>query len=271
MLNLEKLYEEYIESKKDSWSPITMKTERSRLRGITLEHLQQPSALHTHLAQVRNLKPYPLKTAFIRAGEFVDFLMERKKLPLGINPVKQFMRDKANLFKQVYKKKEVDLTFDEAKKRIAKLQDEEVKEKALQLLYTGMRYAESMAVNDDGQVKGKGGWVRDVPNAKEFEAKFSMSHTTFWRALKEIGLTPHDLRRLFATEMADKGAMEADLMKAMGWRSSNMASLYVQARREKELAGKFKQDLKEMRANADKQIPDTVPKVKRRATPSKRK
>lgn len=233
---MNELIEAYIESKKESWSPSTMKSEGYRLRGITKEHLTDPAALYSYLKDERKLKPYPLKTAFVRVGELVDFAMQTGVLPEGRNLVKAYMSEHANKFKQAYRPKSVGITFEEAAARINKIEDQGIREKALELLFTGMRVSESKTVTDDGIVEGKGGWHREVPLAKEMRARdFNRHRSTLYRHLKKIGLTPHMLRKLFATKLVEEGAREADLMKLMGWRSSAMAAVYVQAQREKEL------------------------------------
>lgn len=243
-LDLAKEIERYIDSKKSAWSPSTLNSEKYRLRGVTQEQLADPAALFAYLKDERKLKAYPLKTAFIRAGELVDFLMSEGKIPQGVNAVKLYMRENANAFKHAYAKKAVDVTFEEAAERINKMENEELRKKALQLLYTGMRYAESLTLNSENQVVGKGGWHREVPMAKDVPADgYEASYTTLYRHLKKLGLTPHMLRKLCATKLVELGAQEADLMKIMGWRSSQMASIYVQAKRERSLMTELKKEL----------------------------
>ncbi len=261
MKNLEDLYKQYLESRKESWSESTLRSEASRLRGVTEHHLQNPEELYKFLLETRKLKPYSLRTVFIRAGEFVDFLISHNEFA-GQNKVKRFMDDKAKLFKYAYKKKEVGITFDEAAKRIKSIKNPGVRQKAKQLLYTGMRYTESTTLNEDSQVVGKGGWHRDVPMAKAIPIdQFNKSYATLYRELKKLGLTPHMLRKLCATKLVEAGAQEADLMKSMGWRTSQMASLYVQAQRQKQLEDTLTAHLKKEDEEDGEQVFRALPKA----------
>jgi integrase len=253
-----KLIEQYVSSKAASWSETTAVAERARLRGITLTMLQEPATLLKYLQEERKLKPYSLKTTWTRAGEFAQFLIEAGVLPQP-NKVKEFKRQNALLFKYTYEPKRLEesLTFEEAHRRIETIEDLGLREKAKQLLYTGLRYEESTTLDAEGRVTGKGGLKRDaLQTYSDFDPKRVQegeSYFRLYRALKKIGLTPHALRKLCATFLAENGAQEADLMQAMGWRSSAMATVYVQARKKKELVEKLrsmkKKETKEPKKN----------------------
>lgn len=243
-MDVETLIKKYIKSKEGSWSPTTLRTEAYRLRGLKKEHLIDPETLWNYLKKERGLKPYALKTSYIRASELAEYAMRTGFLPKGANLLKEYMRDHALKFRAAYEHRPVGISFSEAAERINSL-PAGIREKAVQLLATGMRISESMSLSEEGTVVGKGGRVRVIPLASEYAAKeFDKSETTLRRALKKIGLTPHQLRKLCATELVKHGASEADLMQIMGWRTSQMAAVYVQAERQRELTEKISTKLK---------------------------
>ncbi len=233
------LVDEYIESKTGSWSEATMKSERSRLRNLEPKFLTDPKALYECLKHIRGLKPYAIKTTFIRVGELAEYAIEAKAIKDGKNKVKEYLRAQANLFKGAYKPKVVSLTWEEALSKIQGLEYEEDRKRALELLFTGMRWNESENFKD-GQVKAKGGDTRNVSLARGIEhVEYASHYTTFYRALKKVGLTPHMLRKLAATKATEQGADVADLMARFGWKSAQTAFLYVQSRKQKELDEKL--------------------------------
>ncbi len=240
-VNMESLINEYVDSKSESWSDSTMHSERYRLRGIAFELLTEPKALWDFLTTERNLKPYAAKTAFIRSGELLEFAMKKGYVKKGPNVLKEWMQENAKKFKHAYKRKPVGITFDEAMARIMKIEDHGVREKAFELLATGMRVNESLTLNEAGEVQAKGGGTRIVPLAKDYRAEnFDKSIATLRRHLKEHGLTPHMLRKLAATKARELGADIPDLMQRFGWKSAQTASIYLQAEKEKELNDKMK-------------------------------
>lgn len=242
-LDLQELILAYLDTQKNNWSENTLRSEKYRLRGVTLEMLMEPELLWKFF-KAKGSKPYAIKTAFIRAGEVFEYLMEKGHLPRQENPPKAFMKSEAKRFKHAYNPAKVEMTFEEACERIGKIENDVVREKAIQLLGTGMRYEESTKVGADGKVVGKGGYEREVPLAKELAVEgFDISYATVLRHLKKVGITPHMLRKLCATKHVAEGAQEADLMKLMGWRTSQMAAVYVQERRANELAEKMRQSL----------------------------
>lgn len=69
---------------------------------------------------------------------------------------------------------------------------------------------------------------------------FTHSYSTFLRELKKVGLKPHDLRKLCATELKRQGMSDIDLMKAMGWESITTAKAYLIPLEEAAMEEKFK-------------------------------
>jgi integrase len=197
----------------------------------------------------RGLSRYSTNTAFVRAADFADFLVECGEL--SENSLKEWKEENPKLFQHSYVKKRVEMTFAEAVSRINQINVADIREKALQLLATGMRYTESTTLNEEGEIVGKGGRRRAVPLAEQFNIpEFKKSYAAVYKQLRQVGLTPHMLRKICATEHAKQGATEADLMNIFGWRSSQMAHMYVQAQRTEELAQKLaKKITKETKKN----------------------
>lgn len=242
---MEKLYAKYIKAHESKWSETTVRSEGFRLKGVTLTHIKEPARLYKFL-QDRGLSQYAIKTAFLRASHFSDWLVAEGHLKT--NEVKHYYNEHSKKFKHVYAKKPVNVTFADAVNRINQIDVADIREKALQLLMTGMRFGESMSLNKDGQVVGKGNIVRTVPLADQFSAaEFKKTYGALHKQLKKVGLTAHMLRKICATEHAKQGATEADLMSIFGWRTSNMAHLYVQAQRTQALTDTLVDKLKKAR------------------------
>ena len=235
---MQKLIDQYIESKKNSWAPKSCTTERSRLNGLTMELIKNPDVLYKHLVEKDNLQPYAVKTKFIRIGDFYEWAMGAGHIKSGRNVIKDYMKDHANRFKNAYSKKPTGVSFEEARRRIAKINDEAAKMKALQLLLTGMRYEESTTLDAKGMIVGKGGKRRHVPNAPTVE--YDKTYGAFYHQLKKVGLTPHVLRKAHANELVDLGATIPDLMSLMGWSSVQTPASYLEAHSKNELVEKFK-------------------------------
>lgn len=233
-------------AKVDEWAESTQKSERYRLRALeSLSLLTTPDELWSSLTKDKGLKPYAAKTAMIRAGDFLEYLMGKGVVAkMDANPIRAWMRNPPKSFRTAYKPKTVMMTFEEAKERIHTIEDDGIRQKALQLLATGMRVTESDNVDDEGCVVGKNGEAREVRMAKRYTAeKYDKHRATLWRHLKKVGLTPHMLRKICATKYAQMGCQEADLMKLMGWKTSSMATIYVQAQRQDEMAEKMEAEM----------------------------
>jgi site-specific recombinase XerD len=225
----------YIESKKLSWSESTVKSEQSRLKHAS-DMTLGPVAHYLKLKD--ELKPYALKTTFIRLSDFMQWQIDEAIIQ-GPNTYKTFMKKNAKLFKGVYEKEKIEIGFKEAVQRIKGIADTEVREKAIQLLSTGMRWTESFTLDDLGMVTGKGNKRRRVFNKQAVE--FIQSKSSFARKLfRATGLKPHGLRKLFANEMVKRGFSSADLMQVMGWSDISTATSYLQAKKDDELAEKLK-------------------------------
>lgn len=211
----------YIESKKLAWSPATITSEEARLKANARFLNMAPELAYAELSN--KYKPYTIKTMFIRFNEYLKF--ERND-----NSYAQFLKTNARLFKSAYKRKTVKLNHEEAMQKINTITDQTVKNHALFLLRSGLRISESYGAG--AQVTGKGNKTRTVfverPQVLADQWKLR-------RALAKLGLTPHDLRKLCATRLVDKGLAPQDLCKVMGWSSIETAFNYLQPKKDDEL------------------------------------
>lgn len=231
--------DEYIDSKSLAWSPNTMRSERYRLRGVVDEMALGPEALYRELEG--RMKPYAIKTTFIRIGEFYEWLLATQKVT-GPNIFKNFITTNARLFKHSYKKESLNVDYEEALRRIAEIKDSATKNKALQLLTSGQRFEESLT-STNGKIIGKGGKSRRdyTPRSLKASSRYDRTYHTFRRKLAEVGLKPHTLRKLAATKLGEAGASEADLLEVFGWSNIQTASRYLQPKTEEKLDQLIKQ------------------------------
>jgi len=223
---------DYIESKANAWTAPTIRSEKARLFSVEKFIDGNPETLWAHLED-KGLAPYTRKTVFIRVSNFWDSFN-----PTTLNPYKKWMQTHARLFKHVYTKKPSPLTYKEALEAIYKIQNPKVQKKAFQLLVGGLRWTESFTIKD-GVVTGKGGKKRRV----FVEAQdFPYSYSYFVQTLRKVGLKPHDLRKIRATQLAQQGMKEADLCKVFGWESFQTASCYIQPMKD-ELIGEMMKEM----------------------------
>lgn len=237
---------DYIKSKSNSWSRSTLHSEWARLRGA-LGLLNEVSGAPFPFFEKasKRYKPYAVKTLFIRIGEFIEFTQPELKP----NPFKAFMKENALLFKNAYVPKTLDVTFTEAVAQVASMETSAAKEMAVYLQNTGLRSIEALEGYDPetNTVMGKGGRRRKVVTAKEgLECpEVKPTYSRLYKALKsQTSLTPHMLRKLFATELVNLGLGEADLMKVMGWTNMQTASIYLQPKRLDALQGVIRNGFK---------------------------
>ena len=211
---------QYIESKALAWSPATRRSELARLRKA-LPSISAAGPLATYQALKDTCKPYTLKTLFIRIGELSTYVNQ------DAAGFKQFIRDHALLFKNAYTRTKVGLTFQEALMLIETALEGGEREAAKLMLTTGLRVHEALKYDGSGTVLGKGAKKRPVFSSSSISEP--TSYFRIYRKLAKIGLKPHDLRKLAATELAASGELnEADLMEVMGWSNIATASSYLQ-------------------------------------------
>lgn len=212
----------YIQSKSNAWSASSLKSEAARLHQLADVIALGPQAVYDYLFTKQS--PYTIKTTFIRLTAFYDFAE-----PGHPNPFRQFMQENARLFKGVYARREVEVDYLEARKRIGQIVDLEARQLADFILHTGCRSTEALTYKGTGEVLGKGGKVRKLItlNQAPYPVNHSLTYSKFHKALHTVGLKPHTLRKLYATKLVEGGLREADLMSIMGWTNMQTASYYL--------------------------------------------
>ena len=221
--------ESYLESKKLAWAPSTLKSEKARLTALADVLNGDPQALWDHM-EVVGMGRYTRQTTWVRVIGFWQHLNDRG-LRQG-NPYRAFRTTNARLFKNVYNPRLPEITYEEAKKRIETISEPSCRRRALEILGSGTRWQES-ETHSGGVVSGKGGKQREVYVPKVEGPKFEASYRTFLRCLAEVGLTPHMLRKIFLSKMAEDGASEFELMEVAGWNSIGPARAYIKVHRDK--------------------------------------
>jgi integrase len=226
---------EYLKSKQLAWAPTTLKSEGARLSAV--EHVLDgdPTRLW-ELMEERKMKPYARLTTWIRVMNYWDFLVDSGKT--SSNPYRSFRRRNARLFKHTYTPCKPTLSYEEAKARIESIEDPTIRRRALEMIGSGARWAES-ETHKDGTVVGKGGKSRQLYVPQVDGPEFIGTYQTFRRGLAKVGLKPHDLRKLFLTKLVELGANEFELMEAAGWSSMAPARSYINVNRDN-LAARIK-------------------------------
>lgn len=214
----------YMDSKRNVWAESTKKSEKSRLLSVLSVLDGDPNTLWEH-CDTKNVKQYTRNTLFIRVIDFIDYL----KLD---NKYKDFKKQKIRFFRNAYERKDLHTDFNTAKQRISTIQNEEIRAKANDLLFTGMRFSESNTYKE-GYIKGKGDKHRRVYG--RVTGNSNVSYYSLYKALRALDLTPHTLRKLAATQFANAGMREADLLKVFGWSNIQTAKYYLQSKADDEL------------------------------------
>ncbi len=221
---------EYIDDQKLAWAPTTLKSEKARLRAVA-EHLDgDPMNLWTALS---TRGAYTRLTAWQRVTHFWMWCQEHGYAKEGANPYETFRTKNARQFKGAYKRKTPTITFDQARALCESLPDPAIRRRALTILGSGLRYAESGSVKADGTVVGKGSKIRTIYSPDVDGPEFTGTYFHFRKALATVGLKPHDLRKLFATRLVELGCNEHDLKELMGWQDIRMAQYYVSANKDR--------------------------------------
>lgn len=229
---MQTLVQKYLDTKKLAWSASTYKNESARLSKYAPCINGYPEALHEVL---KDLKDYTRVSIWNRVIEIYDLVDKQN------NPYKLFKEQNIRLFKNYYHRKQVDVTFEQAKEIIENLNDMEVKSKAMDLLHTGLRYTESQS-EVSGLVLGKGAKYRKVFRPSTLnQVQFSRHYTTFARKLQAAGLSAHVLRKLAATRLVDLGLKEQDLCKVFGWSSFETAKHYLQPKKDETIQSLMEQ------------------------------
>lgn len=225
------LVDKYIEAMEQYWSYSTFKSERSRLKALGPILDLAPDAAYKALVD-KELGAYTIKTTLIRLSNFHDWMVETGHT-VG-NPFIDFKKkvQRTAKYRNAYKSSKVPMDYSGALMKIKTMKSKQVKEHALYLLRSGLRITESYTATD--KVIGKGGKERAVFGRPP--TKLVKPHV-LRRALKDIGLSPHMLRKLFATRLANKGMPLHQLCSVMGWSSLSTAQRYLQPTSKQVLQG----------------------------------
>lgn len=219
----------YLAYYKPIWSPSTWRAEESRLRKLEVDTKQLPPA--TCLAKwLSYYSPYTAKQNVVRMAHMYDWAIEAG-LHSGRNEWREAFKRAQSKLKSAYQPKRVSMSFEDAAKRVAELPGS-VKECAERMLYAGLRFSEAFAAQG-GSVVGKGNKRRTVFISGE--RLTSVGPAKVRRALAAKGLRPHDLRKLFLTRCAEKGATAQDLCQLAGWSNIQTAYWYLQPKQEDKL------------------------------------
>lgn len=219
------LIEKYLETKQNTWSKRTHYTVSCALKSLVPYLTGDAKVLWDHLLERQ--KPYSRVTTWRQVTQFWG---ETK--PNEENPYRKFRQENKQFFKNKYIRRPATETMKEAKEKIDSITDPAIKKKAFELLYSAMRWAESLTIQD-GYVVGKGGRERQVHVPKIEGPAFTGHYRTFLRALKDVGLKPHTLRKIALTACANNGASSFELMEIAGWRSLSSATAYIGVRPER--------------------------------------
>ncbi len=224
MTDWTEIMNKYIDAHRLAWAPSTLRSEPARLKPV-LDWLDKGPDTLWGMIQLKT-KPYSRLTLWTRIVNMLDWAIEEGLID-GPNQFKLFRKKNRRLFNHVYIRKHVSITFEEAKRRVNRIEDNRCQSKAKQLLRSGMRFSESFTLQD-GEIRGKGSKVRKVfgtDTCKHDQA--GVTYSQFYRALKKVDLKPHDLRKVFLTEAVAQGATHFELCKLAGWASINTASSYI--------------------------------------------
>ena len=224
----------YIQDHSLAWAPSTLKSESARLRACEKYLDDNPLTLWS---AIQNKKPYSRVTIWTRVTNYYKWLVNNGEKEN--NPYENFRKKNARLFKNAYIRRPSSKTLQEAKLRISKIKDTDIREKATQILSSGLRFKESQIL-EEGFTQGKGSKFRKTYAER---VEFTKSYSTFNRALKEVGLKPHELRKIFLTEVVRMGLGPFELCELAGWASIETARSYIQANSNeiKDMAEKIKE------------------------------
>jgi site-specific recombinase XerD len=229
MNTMNQMIEMYLADKQLAWAPTTLKSESHRL------HAAAPMLNGNPLKLWQSLEhhgPYGRATIWTRVSDFWQWCLDNNHISGG-NPYRAFKQKNARLFKNVYERKTPEISFEEARARIATIQDNDVRNLAEQLLASGMRVSEPKTRDANGNVVGKGSKSRRVYGCNASDGYNVVNYQKLRRALAAVGLKPHDLRKIFLTRLVELGANEFELCKVAGWESISTASSYIKANDER--------------------------------------
>lgn len=209
----------FLDSKLNAWSDETLRSAKHKLKIFSYEvENKNPDKAWV---KIEHLSPYSRVSYWHIACAYYDFIYPEEK-----NIFKQWRALNAKVFRHTYTKRQPEISYQEAEQALATIQNTKVRAEAFKLLKTGLRISERYQITPDGFVKGKGGKVRKVYSLDVLPDK-AVTSSDIRKALKPLGLKPHDLRKIRATYLARCGMKESDLCKVFGWESFATASSYI--------------------------------------------
>jgi hypothetical protein len=233
--SMRELYQKYIADKAPAWSPASVRSESIRLNRV-LDLIENTKEAPARVwAALKDHGGYTRVTMWNRIVCFLDWAIEGEHLAAP-NHFKVFRDKNPRAFQGQYIRKPSPFRFNEVQERIQRIQDEELRNKALQLFYGGLRFSESYTLTADGYVTGKGNKIRKtyLPDAlKDAPMMEARRYRALLRQLKKVGISgPHKLRSARMMSLVDQGANPFQLKKFAGWASLATAESYIEARDE---------------------------------------
>lgn len=225
---------DYIKDKEFAWAPTTQKSEQYRLSSLSHSLDGDPARLWQELSK---LKPYSRITTWTRVCAFWEWMIANGRSS-GPNLYKVWREKNARIFKNAYQPKYPTISFEEAVLKVKGLKDKAASNLALQILGEGTRWSECQTEGSD-PIIGKSASARSRYRPDLAGPTFKGSYASFRRALGDVGIRPHDLRKLCATRLVSEGLKEADLLKVMGWTSMETAKFYLAPKADSELREVF--------------------------------
>ncbi len=226
---------EYIDSKKLAWARTSQKNEFLRLRKHGASVMESPNDVYEHLK--KTMKPYSIKTTFVRLGQFLQWMIDDDKILPMKNHWKVFIKTNALLFKHAYQSERLNVTYEQAKELVDSITEDQYRQAAQQLLEGGLRYCE-LRTFDGEAVIGKGSKPRSVFLRDALKGfRYRGSYSPLYTRLKALGLKPHTLRKLCATRFSTKvGVSDVDVCEVFGWESIETSKKYRQPQRREVLS-----------------------------------
>ena len=230
------MIKEFIDSKRNVWAESMLKSEYSRL--IAVEYLlDTPPSPEKIWNGLQSKSSYTRLTTFTRIISFYKWY-DKVNATGFAKLLSDWRDDNVHLFRKKYKPTTPQISYEQAKEAIEKISSPEVRGAALFILSTGIRSFELNRIGSDSTVLGKGGKTRRVYTK---EKPVVVPYHQLYRELKRVGLKPHDLRKIRATQLLRKGMSLPDLQHAFGWNQLETAKCYLAPLQEEKIEKLFEE------------------------------
>lgn len=228
------MIDSFISSKIGIWADSMIRSERHRLNGI--KHLLTNPINPSELWKGMNtFKPYTRLTTYVRVITYYDYV-DKQTGSNNAAILRQWRKENGHLFRKKYIPSIPKISAEEAARDISAIKRPEIRNAANFILHSGIRSFELNNVTDDNVVIGKGGKQRRVYGGKVAD---KVPYHSLYRALKKVGLKPHDLRKIRATDLLRKGMSIVDLQHAFGWSNMQTATVYLAPLQEERIKALF--------------------------------